>query len=103
MVHTPFYFGGKRYINEVRLDTTFDTSNPDMLATLVKWAPDFGSNPFSSINCIFEEESGSGFLKRWSTFSSFASFLAWVEKASIKVVALRDIKAGEELFINYCD
>ena len=44
------------YINEVRQDTVFDTSNPDMLSCLVKWAPDFAANPLSAINCIFEEK-----------------------------------------------
>ena len=44
------------YINEVWQDTIFDTTNPDMLATLIKHAPDYASNPLSAINCIFEEK-----------------------------------------------
>ena len=59
--HVTVYLVGSKncptsYINEVRQDTIFDTSNPDVLQTLINHAPDFQTNPLSAINSYFEKK-----------------------------------------------
>ena len=100
-----FFVGSKNcpctYINEVRQDTIFDTSNPDMLATLVKWVPDFGSNPLSAINCIFEEKFHPGYKMAEGCWGTLDQAETYYSSCNIDILAVRDVSNGVELLISY--
>jgi ribosomal protein S16 len=54
----------------------------------------------SAVNCVFEEIRSRKFSADKGSFDSFASFHKWLTMP-IQVTALRDIRAGEELFADY--
>ena len=89
------------YINEVRQDTTFDTTNPDMLATLIKHAPDYATNPLSAINCIFEEKFDPSYNVSEGCWGKFDQCLMYYHYCNINVVAVRDVTNAEEFLISY--
>ena len=88
-------------INEVRQDTIFDTTNPDMLSTLVKWAPDLASNPLYAINCIFEEKFDPTYNVAEGCLGTFDQALMYYNYCNINIIAVRDVPNGEELLISY--
>ena len=89
------------YINEVRQDTVFDTSNPEMLSCLVKWAPDFAANPISAINCVFEEKFDPTYNLAEGCWDTFDNAFTYYTYCNISFNATRDVSNGEELLISY--
>ena len=71
-----------------------------MLSTLVKWAPDFASNPLSAINCIFEEKFGPTYDVAEGCCRTFDQALIYYNYCNIDF-AVRDVTNGEELLISY--
>ena len=72
-----------------------------MLSTLVKWAPDFASNPLSAINCIFEEKFDATYNVAEGCWGTFDQSLTYYNYCNIDIVAVRDVRNGEELLISY--
>ena len=89
------------YINEVRQDTIFDTSNPDMRATLIKHAPDYASNPLTAINCIFKEKFDSTYNVSEGCKGTFDQCLTYYNYFNINIVAVRDVTNAKEFLISY--
>ena len=88
------------YINTIYEDTSFNI--PDhMVPHYLEVCPDYLQNPRSMFNCVFEEKAGNNYVQKWNTFGTFDSFKTWVEKSTIRIMALRNIKEGEELFVDY--
>ena len=88
-------------INEVRQDTIFDTTNPDMLATLIKHLPDYANNLLSAINCLFEEKFDPTYNVSEGCWGKFDQCLAYYNYCNIDIIAVRDVQNGEELLISY--
>ena len=89
------------FINEVRQNTVFDTSNAEVLSTLVKWAPDFSSNPLSAINCIFEEKFYPAYNMAEGCWDTLDNAVTYYHYSSITIHALLHVSNDEELLISY--
>ena len=79
----------------------FDTSNPDMLATLIKHAPDYASNPLSAINCISEEKFDPTYNVSEGRWGIFDQCLTYYNYCNINIVAVQDVTNAEEFLIPY--
>ena len=72
-----------------------------MLATLIKHAPDYATNPLSAINCIFEENFDPSYNVSERCWGKFDQCLTYYHYCNINVVAVRDVTNAEELLISY--
>ena len=72
-----------------------------MLATLVKWAPDFGSNPLSAINCIFKEKFDPGYNMAEGCWGTLDQAVTYYSYCNIDILAVRAVSNDEELLISY--
>jgi hypothetical protein len=88
------------YINTVYKDTVFKPST-DMLAHYIEKYPKYLEDPSTLINCCFTEGAGADYDKMSNTFKTFEAFKNWFDKSTITIFATKDIKAGEELLIEY--
>ena len=89
------------YINEVRQDTVFDSTNSDFIELLSLQSPNFKEQPLSAINCYFEEKYDPNYCLTDCTWTSFDEFLAYHSVPNIEIKAARAVKATEELLISY--
>ena len=104
--HVTVYLVGSKncptsYINEVRHDTVFDTSNPDVLHTLIKHAPDFQTNPLSAINSYFEEQFDPTYNVTEGCRGNLDQAVCYYTYSNITIHAARDVSNGEEILISY--
>ena len=83
------------YINFVRDDTVFDSTNTEFIEAMFLRCPTYKENPLSALNCIFEEkfDPNDPFLS--GTWSSFDDFYEYHRFTNITIVAARDIGARE--------
>ena len=89
------------YINEVREETVFDSTNSDFIELLSLQSPNFREDPLSAINCFFEETFDPNFSITTNTWTSFDDFFEYHSSCNIKVRAARVIKPTEEFLISY--
>ena len=71
-----------------------------MLATLIKHAPDYASNPLSAINCTFEEKFDPTYNVSEGCWGTFDQSLIYYNYCNINIV-VRDVSNGEELLISH--
>ena len=72
-----------------------------MLSTLIKWVPDFASNPLSAINCIFEENFDPTYNVAEGCWGTFDQALTNYNYCNIHIIAVRDVTNREKLLISY--
>ena len=89
------------YINEVREETVFDSTNSDFIEMLASQSPNFRENPLSASNCYFEEKYDPNYCVTDCTWTSFEDFFAYHLVPNIQIKAARAVKATEELLISY--
>ena len=89
------------YINEVREDTVFDSTNTEFIEELFIRCPTYREDPLSAINCIFEEKFDPNYSFSTGTWTSYDDFHQYHRFANISIVAARDIGPREELLISY--
>ena len=89
------------YINEVRKDTVFDSTNAEFIEQLFLRCPTYKEDLLSAINCIFKEKFDPNYSFSTGTWTSFDDFYQYHRNANIHIVAARDIEPCEELLISY--
>ena len=68
--------------------------------SVMKYAPDFATNPLSAINCIFEEKFDPGYNVAEGCWGTLDQAVTYYSYCNINILAVRDVSNGEELLIS---